>query len=1143
MTRKKRRKIIGTAIIALLAGGAIGLNAGVGSNYEGIAYSFGTDTSTAYTRKDTLAEGNAVNIQIQEEGTTLLKNKKLSDGTKMLPLGSKKVTILGSYSHNYIQGGTGSAGGKDDDATVMLDDAFYDANIDYNESAWEWIDNALGNGSNVHNGTPNGTYMDANDPVSKASSSDFTSYTKILEFTKKTYETFAKPTIGTYSDTAVVTFGRSGAEGASPSLDFDGNKDTTTGRVYLELTDNEKDLLAFCKENFTHTVVLINSAVQMECGFLDNPDYNIDAALWIGHTGEAGMQGVANILSGKANPSGHLADTWGYDTTTNPTFYSADDQTYSNVTTRSKNKYYEYNEGIYVGYRYYETADATGFFDSTQFKSTKFKGNLVSDDKYFSELSETNTYANMKTKGPQATYSGYSEVVDYPFGYGLSYTTFSQTVASQDIKLETHGENSVKVKVTNTGDVAGKDVVQIYMEAPYAVDTSLGISGVGLEKSKVVLVGFGKTDSLKPGESQEVEVKFSTDSLASYDEFGQGCYVLEKGDYTFHVSPNAHGWANEEEFGKDYGTVKVNLSNTVKYKNGEAGPRVTTYNGVTNTEGKAAVNAMNDITAGDGSMLINGGASGNYNLGYLSRNNFGKGMIEIMSYQSDDFTGKNSGNGYLWSATGDEKTPVVNGANGIRKAGDAVAEQIDLKPETVTVDGVNNGKTYNYSSILAEGITFGDGKVSKTLYGYGNDTAINEKTTRDSKSQDDESYLVSEASTPISFNATYYVALDDAGKTVKADDGYVAIFDTQAEANLKGTATKLMCEHMSGVSDQDVERWDKLANELSFTSADTLFGDNAWHQQNADEVGKVFSNSSDGPGEAGNAQKNDNTWWNCACIIAATFNEDLAKAEGVAYGHQDILNGTTYAYAPSMNTHRTPFGGRCFEYYSEDGLLAGIIGGNAASGIVSTGMHVFVKHFALNDSDTNRGGVNTWANESSIREIYSKPYEYSTKFFKVDGIMGSLNSMGMAWSHSGFYQDMTRDEWGWKGMLITDGDGSGSDAYNNYSFWFMGAEGGILGTGLLSKNPTYTTFSESTATNYQKYMLHRISRNALYQYSHNLETLNSTTKRVANYNVPATILVLGNTALSLGIIGAGLWAYLPRKKKNREKSDEDKKTA
>lgn len=1127
----KKKNKAGFSAVAVLCAAAVAFNGIMAVNFDSIAAANGKTTVKNVDRASTLSEGTDVNTRLEEEGATLLYNEEST-----LPLSEDtKVTILGAGSHNYVQGGTGSAGGRDDSNTAMMDKAFENAGISYNTEAWTWLDNALGNGSDTHNGTVNADYIAKGDPAAEF---EWTSYQEIHEFTIDTYEEFVTDDlIGDYDDVAIVTFSRSGAEGASPSLDYDGNEDTTTGRTYLELDDNERALLEYCNEHFESTVVLVNSAVPIECGFTENPAYNVKAVLWIGHPGEAGLYGVANILSGDANPSGHIVDTWTYDMSTNPTYYSANDQTYSNIEMASKNKYYQYNEGIYTGYRYYETADAEGYFDSENFMKTKFKGNL-SEGKDYSDASVNGSYEEQRAAGPQATYAGYEEVVQFPFGYGLSYTTFSQEITSSNISLEEHGQNSMTVKVTNTGDAAGKSVVQLYMEAPYNQDASLGLEGVGLEKAQVVLAGFGKTEEIEPGESQEVVIEFSTDDLAGYDEYGQGCYVLEKGEYVFHISENAHGWAGEEAYGGDYDSTSAALAETIIYNEDGAGARTGEMNDVSSTESVAAENALNDVTAGDGTMLINGGASGTYSLGYLSRSDFYSGMAEIMSYQSDDLTGKYSGNGSVWSLDGSTAAAVVTGdVAGQRTAADAVKEAIETDPTSLeNKDGVSEGMVYDYGSILADGISFGDGETSSVLYGYGNDTYINMMYTNDGLLQSDESYLNSDRDVKIEWSAVYYVALDNEEETVKDSDGYVKIYDTEEAAAAEGTAAKLQVDHMYGVPSDDA-RWDKLTNMLSFKEADDLMGENGWHTYAAESVGKEFALAVDGPGEAGNAQNADCTWWPCAVIIAATWNTELAQEQGVAYGHQDLLNNTPYCYAPAMNTHRTPFGGRDFEYYSEDGFIAGVIGGNVVQGLQETGMHVFIKHYVLNDSDTNRGGVNTWADEQSIREIYAKPFEIACKYFNADGIMGSLNSIGMAWSHSGLYTTITRDEWGWNGMLITDGDGSTNNVYNNYSFWTIGAVGGILGSGDLSANTAYASISEdgTGATNYVQHMLHRIARNALYQYSHNIDKLNSTTTMVPNTKVPMLIIIIGDVVL-LAVILIILFAVaLPRKKKVKVK--------
>ncbi len=1180
MAAKSKKGIIGLVICAVLLVAILIVSIAVGTNFENIAQANATAVASV-TRQQASLNGMQGGRNIEREGAVLLKNEN-----DTLPLGDKGVTLLGTRSHHYVLGGTGSAGGRDDDSTVMMNTAFGSAGINYNQEAWTWLNNAMGGG---HATAVNNQYVASADS-NRFSSSNWTSYQTILEFSRDTYEQFVTDSvIGDY-DTAIVTLGRTGAEGASPSLDYDGNGDTTTGRHYLELSDDEKDLLAFCAENFESTVVLLNSAVPIEMGFIDNPAYNIDAAMWIGHPGEAGMHGVADILKGNVNPSGHLVDTYAYDLSTNPTFWSANDQAYTNVESASSgggqggpggpgggnsigsgNKYYQYNEGIYVGYRYYETADAMGYFDTPEFEAIKWKGNLVSADKYDEEYD--------KAVGPTISYSGYEEVVQFPFGYGMSYTTFTQEIVSGDITMTPGGLNTITVRVTNTGDTAGKDVVQLYLESPYSMNTAgFGIANVGLEQSKVSLVGFGKTQTLEPNAHEDITITFATDDLATYDQFGQGCYVLTSGTYTFHVSPNAHGWANDAAYGSDYGTVTHELSAPVIYKSSPSSGTVSgaTYrelrtgyaNGVSVTEETSAVNRMNDITAGDGTMLVNGGADGSYTLGYLSRSNFHLGMRHIMSYQSDDLMGVYNGNGYLYDGTagGASSVPVSMGervevrvgettTTELRRAADEnVAYQISLSPNTMSTAGINGetgyvgvvGQRHDYGSLLAEGISFGDGNTGKYLYGYGNDGGLLMKYTPDSTFEADGDTLTGVLQTDpgyaVQWSQTYYVALDSSGDTVKADDGYVAIYTSEADAAANGTAELLQASHMDSVPMDDTTRWNQLANMLSYYEADALMGDNQWRSAAAPSIGKPMQIAVDGPGEPGNGQNDSSTWFPCAVIVAATWNPECAFEDyGECYGDQAVTNDKPYCYAPAMNTHRTPFGGRSFEYYSEDGFIAGVIGGSAAAGIMSRGAHVFIKHYALNDSDTNRGGVCTWADEASIRTIYAKPYEIAAKYYKADGIMGSLNRMGMAWSHHGFYKQMTRDEWGWNGMYITDGDGGSGDQYNNYSYWTINNYAGLLGGGKICEtgDTAFATAggsgdlintSGSNATNYVQYVIHYVGMTAAYQYGHNIDIVNYE----PNYTVPTVILAVVDGVLLVALLVVLFAVALPglRKKEN-----------
>lgn len=919
-------------------------------------------SAASYDANDCYAEGYDVSVQIAAEGAVLLKNKD-----SILPLAEgTKVTLLGAMSYNYVEGGTGSAGGKDDLNTVMMNDAFIEAGLDVNENAWYWLEDTCGGERGVGSADPSGV-------------GDWTSYEKIHEFERSVYEEGSADILTEgYTDYAIVTFSRSGAEGASPSMDYDGDGSTLTGSTYLELDQNEKDLLAYCKENFAHTIVLVNSATPMELGFIDSDDYNVDACLWIGHPGEAGMTGVGTILTGRSNPSGRLVDTYAYDMTTNPTYYNTDDNRYANADGQT---FYQYEEGIYVGYRYYETADSVGYFDSDDFTSIEFKNGKA---------------------------SGYDQVVQFPFGYGLSYTTFTQEVTASDVTLTAHGTNSITVKVTNTGDVAGKEVVQLYMDAPYQNDTeNFGIKGRGLEKAKVVLIGYAKTSTLEPGASEEVTITFDTDSLASFDNFGQGCYVLENGEYSFNLQSDAHQWGDRAT-----ATVKATLDTALIYNESGVGAR--------SSDKTVATNAMDDVTAGDGNMLD----------GYLSRSDIAGGMKEIMAHQSDE-----------------EANETVTDAI------EAVLAASDDESVEYTFETYRNGvKT----------------EITETLYAHGSNMMPYAETTPDGIATDS-------FEDPI-WDAVYYVV---EGETTEA--GNPVVVD---EEPTSGSYHKLTAADLAGVdiyTDEGLELFDKLTNMTSIDEAVEIQGNSGWSVSEVASVEKANQKVVDGPGEPGNGQYNGGTWFPCAVMIASTWNNELANAEGVAYGHQTRLFGI-HAYAPAMNIHRSPFGGRNFEYYSEDGFISGMIGGNAASGIMSTGTNVFIKHAALNDGDTNRGGNTTWANEQAIREIYMVPYEISVKEYKVNGIMGSLNRIGMSWFHYGMYVTMMRNEWGWQGMLITDGDGGSGDCYNP-PIAMMSIQGSMLGiSNYVTSRQNVAAYGDPTETVYGRYMLHNIMRNALYQY-------------------------------------------------------------
>jgi len=994
------------------------------TTYLGMSGSSSSDS--AMSDADCMEEGRDVDTEIESEGAVLLRNE---NNTLPLEKGSK-VTILGAMSYNYICGGTGSAGGKYDEYTYTMKEAFDGSKtegsgvstekyLDVNEKAWNWLEEAVGGSRNAdskyegHTGTGELSTIAGSDYVENKDAygnGDWGGYSRVCEFDESVYEDNKDSFMQDgYNDVAIVTFGRSGAEGASPVMDYDGDGVASTGTTYLQLSEDELGLLDFCNKNYDKTIVFINSSTPIELGEIEQEEYGVDACLWIGHPGEAGLVGVAQVLTGDVNPSGHLVDTYAYDMSTMPSFYNNDDNKYTNVENiktgfdQSNNfGYYQYEEGIYVGYRFYETADAEGYFDSDAFTTHEWKN---------------------------GTAKGYDEVVQYPFGYGLSYTTFDEEVTASNIDLTAHSSNSITVKVTNTGDVAGKQVVQLYQEAPYGTDETCGISGVGLQKSAKALIGFQKTGIIEPGESEEVTITFDTDDLASFDSYGHGCYVLEKGDYKFHIGLNAHEDVCDP--------VEASLSESIIYDEDNAGAR--------SSDEEVAKVAMSDVDAGDGNMLD----------GYLSRSDFTGGMETIMQHESSC------------------KEEALS---------DALVDVL-ATPALGTTE-------YTYE-------TYENGqKVQKTTTKYVGGADYEAYATDenvDGKDQNDDSYLYDDENTEhkIDYGKVYYVVVDDNGDPVVDDDGNYQVTEDETSKRLD-----VNCEFLKDV-DYSNEIWAYLLDETTLDEQINVQGNLGWSTPAVESVNKTREDVVDGPGESGNGNSSygTNTWFTSAVVNASTWNPYLLNKLGIAYAHQSIKNNLAGAYAPAMNTHRTPFGGRNFEYYSEDGFIGGKMGAAEVAGLQSEGIYVYIKHMAMNDNDTNRDGNITWFSEQAAREIMLKDYEICVKeTYVVDddeagtghfetgqgtlGIMASLNRDGISMFHPGMYRTILRNEWGFNGLVVTDGVGPYPWVMTPGAGLFGGVEGQLGGS-------TITTYydyeGDATSTNYGKYLLRQTTKHMLYQ--------------------------------------------------------------
>lgn len=712
--------------------------------------------------------------------------------------------------------------------------------------------------------------------------------------------------------TGIVFITRSGQEGQDQK--YDAYADGTPH--YLALSENEKGAIAAAKKSCGKVVVVLVSSAPMEMGELMGGELEADAILWVAHPGERGFDTLSDLLDGKVNPSGRTVDTWTADFTADPSYQSIGVSTYSNYTVTSgsytdggtfNGLYNEYMEGVYMGYRYYETAD------------------LMDEDFVYGELDGKGAF---KTAG----------AVCYPFGYGLSYTTFEQ----QLLELKNDGENiTATVRVTNTGKAAGKEVVQIYYSAPY---TEFDIENK-IEKPVVNLVAFDKTAELAPGESETVTLHFTWDDMTSYcythanPDGTVGCYVLEQGDYEISLRANSHDvlaedtltWAKTVWYdGSDEDHIRNSEKNAQSVLDAEGNPTGKT------SDGSAFIAATNQFQTSSDYM--------NTDSTILSR--------------------------------ADWKGTQPKAAEGRTKE---ISEQ--------------------YISLL------------------GKETSFDVQT--DSKLGNVEGSLIYAAEQPVS----------------GADNGLVL-------SQLRGLA-------------YDDPKWEQLLDQIdweadktnivrNFTGAAYLTAaiPSIGLPATVDEDGanglKVNGMTSDGSGY----DMTQSSSFGFAPLMAATWNPELLYEVGVAFGQEALANGISGWYCPAINLHRSFFSGRVFEYYSEDPVLSGVLAASVVSGAGDQGMYCYIKHFALNETDTGRSSlISTWADEQTMRELYMKPFEITIKnarmtlnYYDEDGNMTSAvkrAATAIMPTQTGFgtvvgecnYEllvNVLRKEWGFEGMVISD---------------------------------------------------------------------------------------------------------------------------
>ncbi len=932
-TKKLVKTVLGGALLASLVGVAV-------STMEAqprIARAEGYDVQTLYE------EGVKLDTEMEEEGSVLFKNSNntlpLADGTG--------IDIYGYVGYNVIQGGGGSGKGKWDSKNIFEKEAFELAGFDVNDDLWKWYSD--------------GADLKQESWVSESTGElvDGSTY-NLPEIPVSLYKDAAKYAKAD-KNVAVVTFGRQGHEGAELPMhmneyyiDTELERKGSYDRTYLDPTETELELLKYLKEDlgYKQIVVLINSSNVMTIGEYEQ---YADAVLWIGGPGEAGLVGVGNVLRGKDNsgrqisPSGRTSDTWMTDFYSMPAFYNnGGGSKYSNIGGRNSN-YNQYEENIFVGYKWYETAYADGI-------------KVTGTPKY-------NADGSIKEAAKEYDFKNqYDDLVAMPFGGGLSYTTFDWAVTSSDVKLEQGGTNTVTVKVTNTGNYAGKDVVQLYIHAPY--------NKGGIDKAEVSLCAFGKTGRLKPGESGELKLTFNTDDVASYDYKGYkatvdgtdycgndkwGGFVLEQGDYEIRVQSDSHTQKTDP--------IKVNVAKDIIYTESKDGKRV--------SDKVAAYNKLNDVNAGDQTGMI-----------YMSRDSIASDWDKICNKGLNGFTA--GGREDEVFASGREMGSEVKTGTSV---GDAVAQGAQQHC-TVVFDAPYQDGTKKYTMNYGyQASSESVGNIGKNYWGKDN----NDQTYKDAVAN------VGKSTTSYTSDTRFV-----RGDKISATDAVTTDTDPKTSYG------------WDEVPASD-ERWDNWVDQGSFSDYAKLQGQD--YLGSFSSMGLKGGSASDGPGEAGTGGKENNTWWCSEVVMASTWNTELIERVGKAYGKQCVRTNITSCFGPAMDTHRSPFGGRNFEYLSEDGYLAGQMCVAETAGIQSEGVGTFNKHFMLNDLDGGRSGQIDFCSEQALREIYIRAWEYSMKNedAPMSGMMASLNRIGASWAHRGLYIGIVREEYGWMGLAISDG--------------------------------------------------------------------------------------------------------------------------
>ncbi|MCD8022896.1 MAG: glycoside hydrolase family 3 C-terminal domain-containing protein [Lachnospiraceae bacterium] len=853
-------------------------------------------TTTVVTQSE--VDHAQVSLKIAKEGIVLLENNN-----DVLPIAAEgDIALFGIGAIQTTKGGTGSGSVNNrivyEDGTVVEGEAIGLSVLDgfvnagYNVLTQDYL-------VALDEANPNET---SGLGMGSSNLADDTALTELFSD-----EELAEMAAAT--DTAFYTIRRNAGEGADRGVDADYN-----------LSDNELANIATLVATFDKVVVLLNV---INCDASWFAESGADGLVLVSNPGELGGDAIVSVLNGETNPSGKLVDTWAssiYDWPSTEYF--------SNINEDDPwaDKVEFYSEGVFVGYRYFDTYKA--------------------------------------------------DAVLHEFGYGLSYTTFDIVV--DDVTADAENVN-VTVTVTNTGDVAGKEVVQVYFSAPEGT----------LAKPYQELGAYGKTDELEAGASQTMTISYHTTEMSSYSE-EQAAYIMEAGDYVIRVGNSSRNTVNAAVITLDETAVTEQLKNILEitsdgvYPGGSSGQ----YDDLTLEDNLASYDelvAAFEETAAAGTGLDGGSTDGAIAISLSAADIVTKNPYEekgvddsgaVKAYISATTEAEYAGTvGYDFAQNQEyEIIPVYYDADG----NEASEEPAEMKNFRVKSGSEEDG-TAEYYTLL----DVANGEL--TLEQFISGMTISEMADiceGGSKSPDSNGQSSGGAS-PNTANAGQDVVDYINGVYVDGQAGqtcglYAASRMIPSMTNADGPAG--------------------LRISQSYTGLD---GVEYYQYCTAYPVGTM---------------------------IAQTWNQDLAYEMGVNVGEEMVNYGISQWLAPGMNIHRNPLCGRNFEYYSEDPLVSGLTGGLEALGVQSNaGVGVTFKHFAGNEQENSRGSQNDVVSERAFREIFTKQFETAVKTSKPMGMMttyGIVNGVPTANSYD-LLENLLRTEWGFEGLVMTDWGGSG----------------------------------------------------------------------------------------------------------------------